>query len=66
MIVISVDQEEEDAEGVDTQQKHQEAGLVLPEETGMEVVTIGQEATVTTVLAAKYGTKEKQLESLFF
>ena len=51
--MISIDQEEEDVEGVDTQQKHQEAGLVLPEETGMEVVTIGQEATVTTVLAAK-------------
>lgn len=41
-----------------TQQKHQEAGLVLPvwpgEETRMEVVTIGQEATVTaTVVVAK-------------
>ena len=33
--MISIDQEEEDVEGVDTQQKHQEAGLVLPEETGM-------------------------------
>ncbi|KAH0857957.1 hypothetical protein HID58_086218, partial [Brassica napus] len=51
--LVFAEQEGEDAEGVDTQQKHQEAGLVLPEETGMEVVTIGQEATVTTVLAAK-------------
>ena len=51
LTVVSIDQEEEGAGEVVTQQKHQEAALVpvvCPgEETRKEVVTTGQEAMVT-------------------
>ena len=49
-------EEEEDVEGVVTQQKHQEAGLVgvgLAEETRMEVTTGQEEMVTTAVVVAK-------------
>lgn len=56
LTVISIDQEEEGAGEAVTQQKHQEADLVpvvCPGEETRKEVTTGQEATVTTVVAAK-------------
>jgi hypothetical protein len=55
-LVFAEQEEEEDVEGVVTQQKHQEAGLVgvgLAEETRMEVTTGQEEMVTTAVVVAK-------------